>query len=262
MLKSGIYRHRHRKEYVEGTVDCGDILLEVHETKTAYVLKLLEQQVRYDAPQIDDLFQNSDRVVIKKDGSKHGMSFCSGQDDWFCLYPYRVGVPYAFSREEPVLTKTEAKLKKEESTMSNPKQKAPAAPEPQKKSENTPEPQRAALPTEITARAYPVSGNSHVLASLTFDVNGCFAIRGAKLMQGKNGPFVSMPQRQTKNGYQEVVFPITKEMREIVNNMAVSAYQLAMKEMAKKMAESQQAAPAAPTAPIAPNAGEAQAMSM
>ena len=146
--------------------------------------------------------------------------------------------------------------------MSNPKQKAPAAPEPQKKAENTPEPQRAALPTEITARAYPVSGNSHVLASLTFDVNGCFAIRGAKLMQGKNGPFVSMPQRQTKNGYQEVVFPITKEMREIVNNMAVSAYQLAMKEMAKKMADSQQAAPAAPTAPIAPNAGEAQAMSM
>ena len=93
MLKSGIYRHKHQKEYAEGTVDCGDILLEVHETKTAFVLKLLEQQVRYDAPQIDDLFRNSDRVVIKKDGSKHGMSFCSGQDDWFCLYPYRVGVP-------------------------------------------------------------------------------------------------------------------------------------------------------------------------
>ena len=35
-------------------MDCGDILLEVHETKTAFVLKLLEQQVRYDAPQIDN----------------------------------------------------------------------------------------------------------------------------------------------------------------------------------------------------------------
>lgn len=252
MLKSGIYRHRHRKEYVEGTVDCGDILLEVHETKTAYVLTLLDQQMRYDAPQIDDLFRDSSRVVIKKDGAKHGMSFCSGQDDWFCLYPYRVGVPYAFTREGPVLAETETKMKKEESTMSNPKQKAPAASEPQKKAEVTPEGQKKALPTEITARAYPVTGNSHVLASLTFDVNGCFAIRGAKLLQGKNGPFVSMPQRQTKSGYQEVVFPITKEMREIVNNMAISAYQLALQEMTKKMADSPQAAPAAPTAPITP----------
>ena len=249
MLKSGIYRHKHQKEYAEGTVDCGDILLEVHETKTAFVLKLLEQQVRYDAPQINDLFQNSDRVVIKKDGSKHGMSFCSGQDDWFCLYPYRVGVPYAFTREKPVLTETETKRKKEESTMSNPRQKAPAAPEQQKKAEAAPDQQRPALPTEITARAYPKTGNGNILASLTFDVNGCFAVRGAKLVQGKSGPFVSMPQRQTKGGYQEEVFPITKEMREIVNNVAVSAYQLALQEMTKKMADSQQAAPTAPMEP-------------
>ena len=249
MLKSGIYRHKHQKEYAEGTVDCGDILLEVHETKTAFVLKLLEQQVRYDAPQIDDLFQNSDRVVIKKDGSKHGMSFCSGQDDWSCLYPYRVGVPYAFTREEPVLTETETKRKKEESTMSNPRQKAPAALEQQKKAEAAPDQQRTALPTEITARAGPKTGHGNNRASLTFDVNGCFAVRGAKLVQGKNGPFVSMPQRQTKGGYQEVVFPITKEMREIVNNVAVSAYQLALQEMTKKMADSQQAAPTAPMEP-------------
>ena len=185
MLKSGIYRHKHQKEYAEGTVDCGDILLEVHETKTAFVLKLLEQQVRYDAPQIDDLFQNSDRGVIKKDGSKHGMSFCSGQDDWFCLYPYRVGVPYAFTREGPVMSMTETKRKKEESIMSNPRQKAPAASEQQKKAEAAPDQQRTALPTEITARAYPKTGNGNILASLTFDVNGCFAVRGAKLVQGK-----------------------------------------------------------------------------
>ena len=80
-------------------------------------------------------------------------------------------------------------------------------------------------------------------------MNGCFAIRGARLVQGKNGPFVSMPQRQTRDGYQELVFPITKEMREVVNNMAVSAYQLAMKEMAQKMEQSQQSASTAPAAP-------------
>ena len=117
--------------------------------------------------------------------------------------------------------------------MSNPKQKATAVPDPQEQAKN-------AMPTEITARAYPVAGDDHVLANLTFDVNGCFAIRGARLVQGKNGPFVSMPQRQTRDGYQELVFPITKEMREVVNNM---------KEMAQKMEQSQQSASTAPAAP-------------
>ena len=137
--------------------------------------------------------------------------------------------------------------------MSNPKQNTQkqAAPPTQEQQEKV----KQALPTEITARAYPVAGDGPVLAGLTFDINGAFAIRGAKLIQGKNGPFVSMPQRQTRDGYQELVFPITKEMHELVNNVAVGAYQLAMSDMAQKLAETQQTAPttqqqAAPTGPV------------
>lgn len=241
MLKPGIYRHRHETEYAEGTVHNGDILLEVRETKTSYVLTLLEQQVRYDAPQIDDLFQNGKRVVIRKNDPRHGLTLCGGQNDWFCLYPYRVGVPYAFSYDNRAISQSGNNINKEEQSMSNPRQKTPK-PEPQKQ-------EKQPLPTEITARAYPVTGGGSVLASLTFDINGCFAIRGAKLVQGKNGPFVSMPQRHMKDGYQEVVFPVTREMRELVNSMGLSAYQLAMKDMAQKMEQNQpqQAAPDAPT---------------
>ena len=128
--------------------------------------------------------------------------------------------------------------------MSNPKQRAPAAPEPKAQPQ---EQEKQSLPTEITARAYPATGDGPVLASLTFDINGVFAVRGAKLVQGKNGPFVSMPQRQTRDGYQELIFPVTKEMREIVNNIGLSAYDLAMKEIAQRVQQPQQAAPTAPT---------------
>jgi len=96
------------------------------------------------------------------------------------------------------------------------------------------EEQKRALPTEIGVRAYPLSGEGSVLARLTFDINGCFAVRGAKLVQGKNGPFVSMPQRKVGDEYREMVFPITKEMRDQVNNMAYSAYELALSEMTQK----------------------------
>ena len=123
--------------------------------------------------------------------------------------------------------------------MNNPKQKAPV-------SQETLEQERKTLPTEITARAYPVAGGGPVLANLTFDINGCFAIREAKLVQGKNGPFVSMPQRQTKDGYQEVVFPVTKEMRELMNDMAGTAYKLSMDEMKQKLEQTQKTAPTEP----------------
>ena len=98
MLKPGIYKFfcevcGHR---------VGEITLDVHETKTAFVLKLVESTVRYDAPQIDDMFRASERCVIRKNGSRHAMSFCDGVDDWFSLYPYRVGVPYAFEHIDAI----------------------------------------------------------------------------------------------------------------------------------------------------------------
>ena len=108
--------------------------------------------------------------------------------------------------------------------------------------------ERPGLLTDVTVRAYPVSGEGPVLANLTVNVNGCFAIRGAKLVQGKNGPFVSMPQRKMDEEYKEVVFPVTREMHEKLNDAAVAAYGQAMDAMAEKHRQSQQAA-SAPTGP-------------
>ena len=122
--------------------------------------------------------------------------------------------------------------------MSNTKQSA------KKQSPAPQEEQEKARPTEIGVRAYPIGGDGSVLANLTFDINGCFAIRGAKLIQGKNGPFVSMPQRKVGDEYREVVFPITKEMRDQVNSMALDAYQLALAEMQEKLGQTQKNAPA------------------
>lgn len=118
--------------------------------------------------------------------------------------------------------------------------------------EQSPSEERKQLPTSVSARAYPIAGGGHVLASLTFDINGVLAIRGAKLVEGKNGPFVSFPQRQTKDGYQEQVFPITKEMRELMNSTAVSAYKLAMSEMTERMERSQQTRQEAPAQAAGP----------
>lgn len=98
--------------------------------------------------------------------------------------------------------------------------------------------EKVVLPTEITARAYPIAGGA-VLAAITFDINGCMGVRGARLIDGKNGPFVSMPKQKTQDGYKDTVFATTKEMHDLLNRMAISAYQVAMETMQKKMDQSQ-----------------------
>ena len=91
MLKSGVYIHE--CEWCNRVV--GHISINVKETDKSFALELLENTVRYDAPQIDDLFSKSKRVVIRKNGSNHAIVVFD--DENFCIYPYRVGVPYGFS---------------------------------------------------------------------------------------------------------------------------------------------------------------------
>lgn len=109
--------------------------------------------------------------------------------------------------------------------------------------------ERPALPTQITVRAYPVSDMGQVLANLSVDVNNCFAIRGTRLVQGKNGPFVSMPQRKVGEEYKDIVFTTTREMYDKLNATAIAAYGQAMDAMAEKHRQSQQTAASAPTGP-------------
>ena len=74
----------------------GRVVLRVKETPQAFSLTLIENTIRYDAIQIDALFSRSKTVTIRKDGSKHALYLNMAHPDWFILYPYRVGVPYAF----------------------------------------------------------------------------------------------------------------------------------------------------------------------
>ena len=92
----------------------------------------------------------------------------------------------------------------------------------------------------IEAQVYPLKeprNNTLAMASLT--IGGCFAVRGVKVVQGRNGPFVSMPQAKDGKGeYQDVCFPISKEVREQVSKLVLDKY-----NAQKDKAQHQNAAP-------------------
>ena len=94
-----------------------------------------------------------------------------------------------------------------------------AAPQP------TAAPQQKQLPTVVTARINAVHPSGPVLATASINLNGCFAIRGVKIIAGENGPFVSMPSYKAGNGYKDVCFPCTKEFHDQFQMVVLDAYQ-------------------------------------
>ena len=69
----------------------------------------------------------------------------------------------------------------------------------------------------------PGEGNVKAIASANLD--DCFAIRNIRIMEGKNGLFVSMPSQRGQDGnYHDICFPTTAEFRKQLNNAVETAY--------------------------------------
>ena len=76
----------------------------------------------------------------------------------------------------------------------------------------------------------PDSGSIKAIASA--NLGDCFAVKGIKVMEGKNGLFVSMPSQKGKDGnYHDICFPITPDFRNQLNNAVVQAYQQTITQM-------------------------------
>lgn len=106
------------------------------------------------------------------------------------------------------------------------------------KAKTTPAPQedRQSQPLEYTVNIYPSKGDGPQKASATVNINGQFAIRGLKIMEGSKGLFVSMPSYRAGNGeYKDICFPCTKEARTGFDLAVLTAYE-------QKLAQSQTAA--------------------
>jgi stage V sporulation protein G len=80
---------------------------------------------------------------------------------------------------------------------------------------------------KLDVRVYPIEepkGNTKAFASVAID--DLIAIRGIRVVEGENGLFMTMPQSQDKKTeeYHDIAFPLTRELREEMNNAVVEEY--------------------------------------
>lgn len=65
--------------------------------------------------------------------------------------------------------------------------------------------------------------NLRGFASITFDESLC--VTGVRILEGKNGLFVSMPNSKGNDGkYYDIVFPLSKDGRKSLNDAVLEAF--------------------------------------
>jgi stage V sporulation protein G len=80
---------------------------------------------------------------------------------------------------------------------------------------------------EITdVRVFPVDINGSMVqayASVTFDES--LVVRDMRIIEGKNGIFLSMPARRKRNGeFQDVCFPISAKLRDTLESRVLEKF--------------------------------------
>ena len=98
------------------------------------------------------------------------------------------------------------------------------------------------LKLDVTAKVFPVKDpkmeKGSILAFASADIGGCFAVTGIKIVEGKEGPFVAMPNQMGKDKQRrDICFPTTSAMREALNTVVMDAYRDVLEQQATRAAQ-------------------------
>lgn len=92
-------------------------------------------------------------------------------------------------------------------------------------------PQQNTLSMQYDVRVHSLRLDGNCRAHASVNINGCFAVRGVKVMESSKGLFVSMPSYRAGNGeYKDICFPVTKEARQEFDSAVLNAYQQALSQ--------------------------------
>ena len=77
--------------------------------------------------------------------------------------------------------------------------------------------------TDVKVRK--VDGTSRLKAIVEITIDDAFVVHELRVIEGKNGLFVAMPNRKTANGeYEDICFPITAEARQQITDEILKEY--------------------------------------
>ena len=109
---------------------------------------------------------------------------------------------------------------------------------------------------EITeVKVFPVQEEKlKAFVSIVFDQ--CFMVNDIKIIQGRDGLFISMPSRKKKNGeFKDVAHPLNNETRRMIEDKVLGEYERILGERGERLPQAASTAPgeSRPTMPPMPS---------
>lgn len=92
---------------------------------------------------------------------------------------------------------------------------------------------------KIDVKIHALRTEGSRLADASVSLDDCFAIRGVRIINGTNGPFVSMPSYKSGNEYRDICFPCTKEFKQEFDRAVLDAYQQQLAQVQRQEAPKQ-----------------------
>jgi len=78
---------------------------------------------------------------------------------------------------------------------------------------------------ELTDIRISLRDEERLRAFVTITFDGCFVVRGVKVIQGQTGLFVAMPSRRKPDGtFQDIAHPIHQRMRDRLEAQVLAEY--------------------------------------
>jgi len=78
---------------------------------------------------------------------------------------------------------------------------------------------------KITAKVFNTNGTTGIKGNASITIDEAFVITGLKVVEGKNGLFISMPSiKNNKGEYKDTAFPLTKELRQQIQNVVLAEF--------------------------------------
>ena len=90
--------------------------------------------------------------------------------------------------------------------------------------------------TDVKIKKVEADGKLMAYVSITFD--DCFVVHNLKVIKGKEGIFVAMPNRKTRNGeFKDIAHPINSDYRNKLQNRVLDEYNQLEEEAEQEQTE-------------------------
>lgn len=110
------------------------------------------------------------------------------------------------------------------------------------------DPERTRIMEITEVKVFPIQEEKlKAFVSIVFD--HCFMVNDIKIIQGRDGLFISMPSRKKKNGeFKDVAHPLNNETRRMIEEKVLAEYDHALQERGEAPADRGERALRAPAA--------------